>query len=138
MKNLFLFLIFTVSLFAQEEIIEKDFTVNQQFTFGTVKSGIVSINFETTQTIDWSSGSAFRDTIGGAINIENITFTNTTDGQWITLELYSNGANNITFATSIVWQGGVAPGSLTEDKTDILQFYKSGTNIFGMIMRGFK
>ena len=139
MKKILLFIVFlTAFTLAQDKKYFGDITVDKGLTFKTVKSGIVSIDLDASQTISWSTGSSFRDTVENAVNPENIVFSNTIDGQWVTLELYSNGANAVGWTTTITWLGTLAPTNLTDDKTDIFQFYKSGNNIFGVAMQGFK
>src|SRR3990167_4010752 len=99
--------------------------------FETVQSPIRSL---TSLNIAWDSASIFRDTI--AVNSE-YTFSSEADAQWITVEIFSNGSYTATFSdAAIVWQGGVAP-TQTADKTDIYQFFRSGSRIFGMVMQNF-
>jgi hypothetical protein len=82
--------------------------------------------------IDWSLGNAFYKTI---TTNSVFTFSNATDGQIITVAVSATGAFTATWPV-ITWAGG-SPPVQTANKTDVYEFKKVGSIIYGSVLQNF-
>ena len=80
--------------------------------------------------INWSLGDVFFKTLAAGASV--FTFTNTTDGQVIIVEV-TGAASTLTWPT-VKWAGGVAP-TQTASGTDVYTFVKRGSSIFGSVVQ---
>lgn len=82
--------------------------------------------------IDWSLNNTFSKSIGSTNT--TFTFSNTTDGQSITV-LITATTGTVTWP-STKWSGGVAP-TQTVSGTDIYTFIKVGSTFYGSVVGNF-
>lgn len=116
------------------ERIMGNLTTDKQFTFGTVKTETYSQDLAANGVVSWVAGSACTDTISQDVDV---TFSNVTSDQWISILVYSDGNFAINWAgAGVTWQGGTAP-TQTQDKLDLYQFWKVGPKILGMHIANF-
>lgn len=149
MKNIifdilsFILIIICVILLTQEihaqstERIRGNLTIDKEFTYGLAKTPVANLAGRT--TIAWSDTSIFKDSLSTDTD-PAYTFTDTDEWEYITLYLYSDGTNGITFPSGIIWQGttSVAPTSLQANSYNIFKFWKPGWMVFGISVGGFK
>lgn len=136
-KILILLITLSTIAFSQTERFRGNVTVDEQFTFGMAKTPVFNLNGAT--AIAWTDSCVFKDTL--ATDTDPVyTFTDVDSNEWITLVLYSDGTNGITFPTAILWQGttNIAPTNLQADSYNIFKFWKMGWMIFGINVGGFK
>lgn len=105
----------------------------------TLASGSLSSSPKTpvsisSTAIDWSLGDDFYKTLAANTTF---TFSNTTDGQIITVELLNTASNYTVTWPTVKWVGGLAPTQTVGAKTDIYTFKKRGSNIFGTVVQNF-
>jgi len=132
MKKIFLFIVlFTIGIFAQNEIIDGT------LKYGLAKTSIANLAGRT--TFAWTDTCVFKDSLYDDPD-PSYTFTNVDDGEYITLYIYINGTSGITFPSGILWQGttNIAPTTLQADSYNIFKFWKAGWIVFGINVGGFK
>jgi hypothetical protein len=83
--------------------------------------------------IDWSQGNAFRKTLEDGPN--EITFSNSSDGQTIVVALTGSGASTeVTWPTNVRWSGGTAPTQTTSGR-DVYTFVNMGDGIDASVVQ---
>lgn len=102
-------------------------TIDLPAKFG--KAAIGTTVTPTASDIDWSAGNVFTKTLASGTN--SITFSNAADGQTIQVVFTGSGAGS-TIATwpTIKWPGGTIP-TQTSLGTDVYEFVKAGSTIYG-------
>lgn len=87
-------------------------------------------------TIDWSLGNSFTLTLNG--NLNTVTFSNTVDGQCITVAILNTASNyTVTWGNSIKWATGSQPVQTIGAKTDIWTIIKMGSTYYGSVVQNF-
>lgn len=77
--------------------------------------------------VDWSLGGTYSKTLAAGANA--ITFSNSSDGQSITVQLLG-AASTVTWPAAVKWAGGVAP-TQTASGYDVYTFVNIGGRITG-------
>lgn len=105
--------------------------------YGVTDAIQASGNTGSSYAVDWSKGLVSSMTLTAAT--VTLSFTNTTPGQTITLELTQDGSGSrvVTWPTSpatIKWGTSGAPTLTTAaNKTDIVSFFWDGTSLLGFV-----
>lgn len=79
--------------------------------------------------IDWSAAQTFTKSISSN---STFTFSNTAEGETIYVKVTTSGSQTVTWPT-VQWSGGVQPTQTTTG-TDIWQFVKIGSTIYGSVI----
>jgi len=110
-------------------------------SFGSHSAGFTqqAATGDGTTTIDWKLGNKFYFTFGA----QNETFTfiapTTVTSLTLVLKQDGTGSRTVTWASGILWVGGVAPTLTTAaNAIDIVTFYFDGTNYYGAMTLNFK
>lgn len=113
----------------------KSFTANTQvrgvqetvYSWGTVSAGTI--------TIDASSGTVHRMTLGGAVTIS--AFTNPQVGQSATLVIAQDSTGNRTLTSTWKFAGGTKTLSTASGSIDVISVFYDGTDYLASLIRGF-
>ena len=124
-KVFLVILLFSGIIFGQREI----FTTSRIW---------VSQDTVTSTTIDWSLGNAF--TKGITTGAVSISFTNTVNGQQITVAIYNSSTATLSWTCSgatIYWPDRTVPTQTTGGKTDVYSFVRVGNKMYGTVIQNF-
>ena len=95
----------------------------------------------TSKTIDWSTSDSFTLTLTNGDNCA-ITFSNARSGQVITVDYFqpsSTGSATVSYSTTVLWSGGVAPTMTTgANATDSCTYKYNGTDYRGSCIPNFQ
>ncbi len=83
--------------------------------------------------IDWSLSATYSKTLAAGANA--LTFSNSSDGQSITLKVLG-AASTLTQPAGVKWVGGAAPVQ-TPSGTDVYTYINIGGTIYGSVLQGF-
>jgi hypothetical protein len=97
------------------------------YNWGTVSAG--------TYTIDATSGTIHRMTLGGDVTIS--AFTNPQAGQSVTLVLQQDGTGNRTLTSTMKFAGGIKTLTTSSSAIDVVSVFYDGTNYLAALVKGF-
>lgn len=97
------------------------------YSWGTVSAG--------TYTIDATSGTIHRMTLGGNVTIS--AFTNPQAGQSVTLVVTQDGTGNRTLTSTMKFAGGVKTLTTSSNAIDAISVFYDGTNYLAALVKGF-
>lgn len=95
-------------------------------------SVVPSINFST--NIDWSQANTFYRSFNGALTF---TFSNTADGQSITVMTSCSSSGNIIWPTNVKWPNNNNTPLPTSGATDVYTFIQINTGIYATVIQNF-